>query len=69
MGGCGWGFRGGGVQKGRLGGEVWHKASVGEGDLGGAIWERGGKCPQGQALVNQWLPLPPLALPLTIPPP
>ena len=37
-------------------------------DLG---WGRGGggTCPRGQALVNQRLPLPPLALPLTIPSP
>ena len=27
----------------------------------------GGTCPQGQALVNHRLPLPPLDLPLTIP--
>ena len=57
-GGSGRGFWGEGVREGWLGGSRW-------GDLG---WD-GGVCPQGQALVNHRLPLPPLALPLTIPSP
>ena len=37
---------------------------------GGSRWgDLGGTCPQGQALVHHRLPLPPLALPLTIPSP
>ena len=51
---------GGGVREGRL--------RVG-GCPGGATGGGGGTCPQGQALVNHRLLLPPLALPLTIPSP
>ena len=48
---------GGGVQDGWLFG-------------GGSRWGNlGGTCPQGQALVNDRLPLSPLALPLSIPSP
>ena len=54
---------GGGLPEGgrSTGGLVWG---------GGSTWGNlGGTCPQGQALVNHRLPLPPLALPLTIPSP
>ena len=55
---------GGGLGRGVLGG------AMGGGGPGGAIWDgAGGTCPQGQALVNHRLPLPSLALPLTIHPP
>ena len=56
---------GGGVLGGFCqGGGVW------EGWLGGSRWGNlGVTCPQGQALVHHRLPLPPLALPLTIPSP
>ena len=37
--------------------------------FGGGRGKVGGTCPQGQALVNHRLPLPPLACPLTIPSP
>ena len=58
MGGAAGGEGLGGAFAGGGGGSWW-------GDSG---WRgEGGTCPQGQALVNHRLPLPPLTLPLTIP--
>ena len=62
-----------------MGGGVWEGFCRGGGggrcpgglvEGGGSRWGNlGGTCPQGQALVHHRLPLPPLALPLTIPSP
>ena len=59
---------GGGVWRGfcRGGGGVREGWGGGRGPRWG---ELGGTCPQGQVLVHHRLPLPPLALPLTIPSP
>ena len=64
---------GGGVLGGAMGGGVgvWEGQLGGGGGPGGAFGGGGGggACPQGQALVNHRLPLPPLAFPLIIPSP
>ena len=70
----GWGGGGGGAWEGRWGGGGLGGFCPGGGGPGGLVggggsrWGNlGGTCPQGQALVHHRLPLPPLALPLTIP--